>query len=100
MDAARARCASELRAPGASRVPSYNDLVVRAVALALRDFPALNAAYDDGKALRFERINVGVAVATDDALLVPTIFDADRKSVFEIAARVAALAERVRGRAR
>jgi pyruvate dehydrogenase E2 component (dihydrolipoamide acetyltransferase) len=75
----------ELKRSGRQPVPSYNDLVVRAVALALRDFPALNSSYAPGKTIRQGRINVGIAVDTEDALLVPTIRDADRKSVFEIA---------------
>ncbi len=63
-------------------------------------FPGLNASYDDGRVLRFGRVNVGIAVATDDALLVPTIFDADRKSVFEIAAEPRAPGREGRGAAR
>ena len=79
-------------------VPSYNDLVVKAVALALRDFPRVNASWADGRVLEHGRINVGIAVATEDALLVPTIFDADRKSVFEIAATSRSLVERANAR--
>ncbi|HEY5058816.1 MAG TPA: dihydrolipoamide acetyltransferase family protein [Gaiellaceae bacterium] len=93
-----AKLREQLRAAGRKPLPSTNDLVVRAVALALREFPALNASWDDGRVLRFGRINVGVAVATDDALIVPTVFDADRKSVFEIAADARKLAERARAR--
>jgi pyruvate dehydrogenase E2 component (dihydrolipoamide acetyltransferase) len=90
---------AELEAAGREPVPSYNDLVVRAVALALRQFPALNASYAPGKTLRHGRINVGIAVDAGDALLVPTIHDADRRSVFEIAAESRRLAERARTRA-
>ena len=79
-------------------VPSLNHLVVKAVALALREFPLLNASYVDGAVVRYSRINVGVAVATDDALLVPAIFDADQKSLAEIGHESRALAERVRNR--
>ncbi len=88
----------DLRSGGYDPLPSYNDLVVRAAALALREFPSLNASYADGKALRFGRINVGIAVATDDALIVPTVFDVERKSVFEIAVESRRLAERARAR--
>jgi pyruvate dehydrogenase E2 component (dihydrolipoamide acetyltransferase) len=97
MDAA-ARLREDLRAGGVDPLPSYNDLVVRAVALALRDVPALNASYSDGKTLRFGRINVGIAVATDDALIVPTLYDADRKTITEIAVETRRLAERARAR--
>src|SRR5215213_285932 len=76
--------------------PSYNDFVVKAAALALREFPRANGAYKDGKFELYERVNVGVAVATEDALIVPTIFDADQKSIGEIALEAKALAARVR----
>jgi pyruvate dehydrogenase E2 component (dihydrolipoamide acetyltransferase) len=88
----------EWRRLGRDPLPSFNDLVVKAAALALREHPGLNAAYDEGRALRFSRVNVGVAVAADAALLVPTIFDADAKTVQEIATESRALAERVRTR--
>jgi pyruvate dehydrogenase E2 component (dihydrolipoamide acetyltransferase) len=89
----------ELKHGGREPVPSYNDLVVRAVALALRDFPALNASYAPGKTIRHGQINIGIAVDTEEALLVPTIRGADGKSVFEIAEESRRLAERGRARA-
>jgi pyruvate dehydrogenase E2 component (dihydrolipoamide acetyltransferase) len=95
---AAAALRNQLKASGRELVPSYNDLIVRAVALALRDFPSLNASYSPGKALRYERINVGVAIDAGDALLVATIHDTDRKSIFEIAAESRRLAERARSR--
>jgi pyruvate dehydrogenase E2 component (dihydrolipoamide acetyltransferase) len=76
--------------------PSFNDLVVKAAALALREFPRANGAYKDGKFELYERVNVGVAVAAENALVVPTIFDADQKSLGEIALEARALAARVR----
>jgi len=81
---------------GATGVPSYNDMVVRACALALREFPRANGAYRDGRFELYSRVNVGVAVAARDALVVPTVFDADIRSLGEIAATTRALAERVR----
>jgi pyruvate dehydrogenase E2 component (dihydrolipoamide acetyltransferase) len=83
-------------APEGGAVPSYNDMVVKACALALREFPRANGSYKDGRFELYSRVNVGVAVAADDALVVPTIFDADRKAVSEIARESRALAERVR----
>jgi pyruvate dehydrogenase E2 component (dihydrolipoamide acetyltransferase) len=77
-------------------VPSFNDFVVKAAALALVDFPRANGAYRDGKFELYSRVNVGVAVAGQDALVVPTVFDADRKSLGQIARESRALAERVR----
>jgi len=77
-------------------VPSFNDMVVKAAAIALREHPRANGAYRDGRLELYERINVGVAVAARDALVVPTVFDADRKGLRQIAEETRALAERVR----
>jgi pyruvate dehydrogenase E2 component (dihydrolipoamide acetyltransferase) len=77
-------------------VPSFNDMVVKACALALRSFPLANGAYKDGHFELYSRVNVGVAVAAQDALVVPTVFDADRKGLREIAADTRALAGKVR----
>jgi pyruvate dehydrogenase E2 component (dihydrolipoamide acetyltransferase) len=77
-------------------VPSINDFIVKASALALRRFPRVNAAYRDGAVETFERVNVGVAVAAEETLLVPTIFDADAMPVAEIARVARTLAARVR----
>ncbi|MGE5272878.1 MAG: dihydrolipoamide acetyltransferase family protein, partial [Verrucomicrobiota bacterium] len=77
----------ELRDLGREPLPSFNDLVVKAVALSLRKHPAVNSSWADGRIRRNGRVNVGIAVATDDALYVPTLFDADRLSIFEIAAQ-------------
>ncbi|MBW3609522.1 MAG: 2-oxo acid dehydrogenase subunit E2 [Actinobacteria bacterium] len=81
---------------GAGGIPSFNDMVVKACGLALREFPRANGSYRDGRFELYSRVNVGVAVAAQDALVVPTVFDADRKSLHEIARETRALAERVR----
>ncbi|MBA2504545.1 MAG: 2-oxo acid dehydrogenase subunit E2 [Thermoleophilaceae bacterium] len=78
--------------------PSYNDMVLKAVALALRDFPRANGAYRDGKWELYSRVNVGLAVSADGALVVPTIFDADQKSLGEISREARALIGKVRDR--
>jgi pyruvate dehydrogenase E2 component (dihydrolipoamide acetyltransferase) len=83
---------------GEDVVPSYNDMVVKACGLALREHPRANAAYRDGAFELYERVNVGIAVAADDSLIVPTVFDVDRKSLLEIAREARTLAERVRRR--
>jgi pyruvate dehydrogenase E2 component (dihydrolipoyllysine-residue acetyltransferase) len=77
-------------------VPSFNDMVVKACALALRENPRANGAYRDGRFELYSRVNVGVAVAAHDALVVPTVFDADQKSLRQIASESRALAQRVR----
>jgi pyruvate dehydrogenase E2 component (dihydrolipoamide acetyltransferase) len=84
--------------PAAGHVdaPTYNDMVVKACALALREHPRANGSYRDAHLELHSRINVGVAVAAHDALIVPTVFDADEKSLGEIARETRALAESVR----
>jgi pyruvate dehydrogenase E2 component (dihydrolipoamide acetyltransferase) len=77
-------------------VPTFNDMVVKACALALREHPRANGAYRDGKLELYSRVNVGVAVAAQDALVVPTVFDADEKGLRRIATETRALAARVR----
>jgi pyruvate dehydrogenase E2 component (dihydrolipoamide acetyltransferase) len=77
-------------------VPSYNDMVVKACAIALRDFPLVNGSYKDGKFELYSRVNIGVAVAGEGTLIVPTIFDADRKGLGQIAKESRALAGKVR----
>jgi pyruvate dehydrogenase E2 component (dihydrolipoamide acetyltransferase) len=81
---------------GAEVAPTYNDMVVKACALALREHPTANGSYRDGRILLHSRVNVGVAVAADQALVVPTVFDADAKALGEIARETRALAEKVR----
>jgi pyruvate dehydrogenase E2 component (dihydrolipoamide acetyltransferase) len=97
MDAAIA-LRGELKAQAAADgvVPSFNDLVVKACALALREHPRANGSYREGAFELHARVNVGVAVAADDALIVPTVFDADRKALGQIAREVRDLAGRVR----
>jgi pyruvate dehydrogenase E2 component (dihydrolipoamide acetyltransferase) len=82
--------------PEGELVPSFNDMVVKACALALREHPLANGAYRDGRLELHSRVNVGVAVAAADALVVPTVFDADRKGLREIATDTRSLAAKVR----
>jgi pyruvate dehydrogenase E2 component (dihydrolipoamide acetyltransferase) len=96
MEAAVAFRAQLKVAAGEDPAPSFNDFVVKASAFALRAFPRANGAYRDGRFELYSRVNVGIAVAGQDALVVPTIFDADRKSLGDIARDARGLAERVR----
>ena len=80
----------------ADPAPSFNDMVVKAAATALREFPRVNGAYRDGKFELYEKVNIGVAVAAMDALVVPTVFDADRKSLGQISRDARAVIEKVR----
>jgi pyruvate dehydrogenase E2 component (dihydrolipoamide acetyltransferase) len=82
--------------PEGQATPSFNDMVVKASAIALRELPKANGAYRDGRFELYSRVNVGVAVAAQDALVVPTVFDADKKGLAQIAADVRAVASKVR----
>jgi len=82
----------------ADPAPSFNDMVVKAAAAGLREHPRVNGAYRDGKWELYPAINVGVAVAAEEALVVPTIFDADRKSLGEIGRQARELIGKVRDR--
>lgn len=76
--------------------PSLNDLIVKASGLALARHPQANASYRDGLFELHDGVNVGIAVAAEGALVVPTIFDTDTKSLGQIAREARVLAERVR----
>jgi len=75
---------------------SYNDLVVKFVAKALTEFPVLNASVDGNNIIYKHYINMGIAVAIDDGLLVPNIKDCDKKSLTEIHDEVKIFAEQAR----
>jgi pyruvate dehydrogenase E2 component (dihydrolipoamide acetyltransferase) len=85
---------------------SVNDLIIKAVALALRRVPECNASWEpdatnDGReaAIRmYHRVHVGVAVAIEDGLVTPVVRDADQKGIGAIAAEVRDLAERAKHR--
>lgn len=81
---------------GDRAAPSVNDLIIKAVALALGGHPRANASYREGAIVLHDRINIGFAVAGQGALLVPVIHDADVKSVGQIATESRALAQRAR----
>ena len=70
--------------------------VVKACAEALVEFPELNARHDGDAILFLDRYDIGVAVQTDDGLVVPVVRGADERSVEELGAEIASLAERAR----
>lgn len=80
----------------ADPAPSLNDFVVKACALALRRHPRANGGYRDGQFALWPEVNVGIAVAAPDALVVPVVRNADIKSLGVITTETRALAERVR----
>lgn len=98
MDRAMDYLAAAKRSSQERAAPSVNDLMIKASALALREQPVANASYADGHLESFDRVNVGFAVALPDSLLVPTVFDADGKSLSAIASETQDLAGRARAR--
>jgi pyruvate dehydrogenase E2 component (dihydrolipoamide acetyltransferase) len=94
--AVEARAALKAAAREGEVVPSFNDMVVKACAIGLREFPKANGAYRDGRFELYSRVNVGVAVAAEEALVVPTIFDADKKGLRQIAEDTRTVAAKVR----
>jgi pyruvate dehydrogenase E2 component (dihydrolipoamide acetyltransferase) len=77
-----------------SVVPSINDFILWASARALKDFPALNSTFTEQGVRLIAEINIGMAVAVEDGLVVPVIRNADRLSLEELAAQSRELAEK------
>lgn len=75
---------------------SFNDMVVKAVSLALKKHPAVNSAWMDTHIRTNDHVHIGVAVAVEDGLLVPVVRHADRKSLSEIGAEVKDFAGKAR----
>jgi len=81
---------------GGTPVPSYNDMVVRACATALRRCPRANGSWVDGGFELHDAVNVGVAVAAPGTLLVPVVRNADGRTMCEIGEEVRRLAAAVK----
>ncbi len=77
---------------------SFNDIVIKAVALSLAEHPEVNAHWLNDKIRQFNRIHVAMAVAVEDGLITPVLFDADRLSLWEISEKARDLAKRARER--
>jgi pyruvate dehydrogenase E2 component (dihydrolipoamide acetyltransferase) len=77
---------------------SFNDIIIKAVALALRQHPACNAWWQDDHIRYWNEVHVGMAVAVEDGLITPVIRNADEKGVRQIAAETRDLAGRARDR--
>lgn len=87
-----------MKAADAETKVSFNDIVVKACAMALRKHPQVNSSWSDQEMLIHGNINIGVAVAVEDGLLVPVVKNTDFKSLSEISAEVRDLAGRARDR--
>jgi pyruvate dehydrogenase E2 component (dihydrolipoamide acetyltransferase) len=94
--------ASEMRAAmaamGDDYKVSFNDIILKATATALAQHPEVNAHWLGDHIRRHHRVHLGMAVATDDGLIVPVIFDADKKRMSEIAVESKVLAKKARER--
>jgi pyruvate dehydrogenase E2 component (dihydrolipoamide acetyltransferase) len=93
-----AEARSAMAAMGDEFKASFNDIILKAVATALAHHREVNAHWLGDRIRYFNRIHLGMAVATDDGLIVPVIFDADQKSLREIAREARDLAKRARER--
>ena len=87
-----------LKQASQSPVPSVTDIIVGATARTLRAFPMFNSSYAEEQFVLHERVNIGVAVALSDLLVVPTVFDADRMTLDEIALTTVQLVQGARVR--
>jgi len=75
---------------------SVNDLVIKAVAMSLRDVPSANASWSDAAILQYNNIDISVAVAIDGGLITPIIKNADQKSIVQISTEMKELAKRAK----
>jgi pyruvate dehydrogenase E2 component (dihydrolipoamide acetyltransferase) len=80
----------------ADPVPTYNDLSIKAVAVGLKQFPRFNAWCEPDQLKLLDAINIGFAVSTDQGVLLPTVRDADSKSLEEIAEETGEMVELAR----
>ncbi len=94
--------AAEMRAAAAQLGDEYkvsfNDIILKATATALAKHPEVNAHWMGDSIRQFHRVHLGMAVATEDGLIVPVIFDADTKRLSEISVESKALAKKARER--
>jgi pyruvate dehydrogenase E2 component (dihydrolipoamide acetyltransferase) len=89
---------SMLKENESSLVPSINDFILSASAQALRDFPSLNAAFSEEGVRVYSDINIGMAVALDEGLVVPVIRNADRLSLENLAKQSRDLADKAQNK--
>lgn len=91
----RERCRTE---PGWAHLPTYTDLVLAASAAAIARDPSVNVTLIDGQRVRRPSINIGIAVAADDGVVVPVVPQADRLDLRTLVEQARVLAERARAR--
>jgi len=89
---------TERKEHGDEFVPSINDFILHACARALKDFPSMNSSYTDQGIKQHADINIGMAVALDEGLVVPVIRQADRLSLAQLARQSRELAEKAQNK--
>ena len=89
---------TDWRQRGDGVIPSINDFILLACARALKDFPLVNSTYTEQGIKLQSEINIGMAVALDEGLVVPVIRNADRLSLTELAAQGRALVDKAQGK--
>jgi len=94
----RAALNEELQAADIDLKLSVNDLIIKACATALAEYPDMNVAYQGDTLRRFDVVNIGVAVAVEGGLVTPTIRNADQKGLREISSDIRRLAEKARNK--
>jgi pyruvate dehydrogenase E2 component (dihydrolipoamide acetyltransferase) len=98
-DATRAgEMRNQLKDMGENYKASFNDIVIKAVALALTEHPEVNAHWLNDAIRQFNRVHVAMAVAVEDGLITPVLFDADHMTLWDISAKAHDLAKRARER--
>lgn len=93
---ARKQMNATIKAQGLEEKVSFNDIVIKAAAVALRNVPECNASWMDGEIHYHQVVDISVAVAVPDGLVTPVVRDADQKGVLEISREVKELAGRAR----
>jgi pyruvate dehydrogenase E2 component (dihydrolipoamide acetyltransferase) len=76
--------------------PSYTDIIVRAAAETLKNYPMINAVFEDGELRSYASANIAVATALDGGLITPVVPEADKKSLLEVSSAIADLSEKAK----
>jgi pyruvate dehydrogenase E2 component (dihydrolipoamide acetyltransferase) len=77
---------------------SYNDIIIKVVAKALKEFPVMNASFLEDRIRLHKPVNIGVAVAIEEGLVVPVLKNVDQKSISQISREAAELANKARSK--
>jgi pyruvate dehydrogenase E2 component (dihydrolipoamide acetyltransferase) len=89
---------NEWKERGDAAIPSINDFILRASAQALKDFPSVNSSFTEQGIRQHTDINIGVAVALEEGLVVPVIRNADRLSLIELAKQSRGLTDKAQNK--